>query len=87
MDRVSFANRGHDHSGFPAFLYMTTLSLSFMAAIDWVQATEAFSYLEIAKAAPLFPTELLPYHFAQRWVPHYLVSMLASLSGLSIGHV
>jgi hypothetical protein len=67
-----------------SFLHVSTYSLSFTAAIDWVQATDACSYLAIARAAPALPVDLLPYHFAQRWVPHYLVGLVAGLPGLGI---
>ncbi len=67
------------------FLYLTTYSLPNMAAIEWVQAIDAYSYLAIAKAAPSFPSELLPYHFSQRWLPHYLVGLLAKLLAIDVG--
>jgi hypothetical protein len=67
------------------FLYLTRYQVSFREAIDWVQATDVYSYLVIASSAPNLPTESLPFHFAQRWLPHYLVGCLAEFLSIDLG--
>lgn len=84
MDKLTNASRAAIVLASLLFLHVTTYSLSFTAAVDWVQATDAYSYLAIAGAAPVLPADLLPYHFAQRWVPHYLVGLIAALPGFGL---
>lgn len=69
------------------FLYASTYQLPFLAAIDWVQATDVYSYLQISAAAPGLPAEALPYHFSQRWIPHYFVGVVSSLFSVDLGAV
>lgn len=66
------------------FLYATTLRKSGLDAINWVGATDAYSYLMIASAAPGFPAEQVAFHFAQRWVPHYLIGIFSNVFGVNI---
>lgn len=66
------------------FLYLTRYQLSFVDAIDWVHATDVYSYLVISSSAPNFPAENIPFHFSQRWIPHYLVGYLASFFGIDL---
>lgn len=67
------------------FLYLTRYHLPFNEAIDWVQATDVYSYLVISSSASKLPTDTIPYHFSQRWIPHYLVGCLAQLFGMDMG--
>jgi hypothetical protein len=67
------------------FLYATTYQLPFMAAIDWVQATDVYSYLHISGSAPGLPAERIAYHFSQRWIPHYLVGIFSILFSVDLG--
>jgi len=66
------------------FLYGTTYQLPFIAAIDWVQATDVYSYLHISESAPGLPAERIAYHFAQRWIPHYLVGIVSVLCSVEL---
>ena len=59
------------------FLYLTTFQLSFFDSINWVQATDVYSYLVISNSTPSLPIDKISYHFAQRWIPHYLTGILA----------
>ena len=59
------------------FLYITTYHLGFLDAVNWVQANDVYTYLIISKAAPAFPLEFIPFHFSQRWIPHYIVGLIA----------
>ena len=63
----------------------TRHNLDIFAAIDWVNATDAYSYLLISSSAPNFPSESIDFHFSQRWIPHYLVGSLAEWSGMGLG--
>lgn len=69
------------------FLYATTYQLPFTAAIDWVQATDVYSYLHISESAPGLPAERIAYHFSQRWIPHYLVGIVSVLFSVDLGMV
>jgi hypothetical protein len=69
------------------FLYATTYQLPFMAAVDWVQATDVYSYLHISGSAPGLPAERIAYHFSQRWIPHYLVGIVSVLFSVDLGMV
>lgn len=69
------------------FLYVTTYQLPFLDTIDWVQATDVYSYLHISKSAPELPAERIAYHFSHRWIPHYLVGIVAVLSSVDLGMV
>ena len=69
------------------FLYATTYQLPFTAAIDWVQATDVYSYLHISQSAPGLPAERIAYHFSQRWIPHYLVGIVSVLFSVDLGMV
>lgn len=62
-----------------SFLYVTTFSLPFKDAINLVQASDVYSYLVISNSAPFFPIEKISFHFAQRWVPHYLTGIFSGL--------
>lgn len=66
-------------------LYLTTFPISGMNAINWVGATDAYSYLTMATASPGFPAESVAFHFAQRWVPHYLIGAFANYFDINIG--
>lgn len=66
------------------FLYATTLRKFGSDAINWVGATDAYSYLMMASFAPGFSTEQVAFHFAQRWVPHYLIGTFANVFGVDI---
>lgn len=66
------------------FLYATTLGKFGSEAINWVGATDAYSYLMLAAAAPGFSAEQVAFHFAQRWVPHYLIGTFANVFGVDI---
>lgn len=66
------------------FVYATTYFPALMVAIEWVQANDAYSYMAIAKAAPSLPADLLPYHFAQRWLPHHMVGLIAGMPSMNI---
>jgi len=59
------------------FLYLTTLQMPFLEAIKWVQATDVYSYLVISNSAPSLPLDKILFHFAQRWIPHYLTGIFA----------
>lgn len=67
------------------FLYLTRYHLPFIEAIDWVQATDVYSYLVISSSAPNLPAESISFHFSQRWIPHYLVGCLAGFLGMDLG--
>lgn len=67
------------------FLYLTRYHLPFIEAIDWVQATDVYSYLVISSSAPNLPAESISFHFSQRWIPHYLVGRLAGFLGMDLG--
>lgn len=66
-------------------LYLTAYHLSFYDSINWVQATDVYSYLVISSAVPNLPVDTVSYHFAQRWVPHYIVGYLASFFNIDLG--
>jgi hypothetical protein len=66
------------------FLYATTLRMAGLDAINWVSATDAYSYLTMASAAPGFSAEQVPFHFAQRWVAHYLIGTFANVFGVDV---
>jgi hypothetical protein len=66
------------------FLYLTRYPLSFLDAVNWVQATDVYSYLIISSAAPNLPTENISFHFAQRWLPHYAVGAFARLFSMDL---
>jgi hypothetical protein len=68
------------------FLLLTNRYLSCDEAIQILQANDICSYLEIAKAAPGFPssTTQIPFHRAQRWIVPFLVGILAKASGVSV---
>lgn len=68
---------------FIALLQLTRYHLDFRQAIDWVQATDVSSYSLIANYAFDTPVKL-EFHFAQRWVPHYIVGVLARTIGCDI---
>lgn len=67
------------------FLYSTRYHLTFIDSINWVQATDVYSYLVISSSAPNLPTESISFHFAQRWMPHYLVGCVAALLDIDLG--
>jgi hypothetical protein len=67
------------------FLYSTRYNLPFIDSINWVQATDVYSYLVISSSAPNLPTESISFHFAQRWMPHYLVGCVAALLDIELG--
>lgn len=67
------------------FLYVTRYHLPFIDSIDWVQATDVYSYLEISSAVPSLPSDEIPLHFAQRWLPHYLVGTAAAFWDIELG--
>jgi hypothetical protein len=67
-----------------ALLLITTYGISFEQSIEWVDANDVYSYLEIARAAPGFPDQRVPYHFSQRFIPHYLVGAVAVYTGLDL---
>jgi len=67
------------------FLYLTRYHLPFYEAIDWVQATDVYSYLVVSSTAPNLPNESIPFHFTQRWIPHYLVGCLAFFGDMDLG--
>jgi len=67
------------------FLYLTRYPLSFLDAVNWVQATDVYSYLIISSAAPNLPTENISFHFAQRWLPHYAVGAFARFFSIDLG--
>ncbi len=67
------------------FLYSTRYHLPFIDSINWVQATDVYSYLVISSSAPNLPTESISFHFAQRWIPHYLVGCVAAILNMDLG--
>jgi hypothetical protein len=67
------------------FLYLTCYHLPFYEAIDWVQATDVYSYLVVSSTAPNLPHETIPFHFSQRWIPHYVVGCLAFFGDMDLG--
>jgi hypothetical protein len=84
MNKLSLVSRVAIVLASLGFLHVTTHWSSLMAAIELVQATDAYYYLAIANVTPALPVDLLPYHFAQRWMPHYLVGLVATAPSLSI---
>lgn len=68
-----------------SYLYSTRYHLPFIDSTNWVQATDVFSYLVISSSAPNLPTESISFHFAQRWIPHYIVGYLADLLNMELG--
>lgn len=67
------------------FLIVTGRHLSFFQAITSVDATDTYSYLNISNAAPGFYSEPIPYHFAQRFIPHYVVGTVSNLLNCELG--
>jgi hypothetical protein len=58
--------------------------MSGLDAINWVNATDAYNYLTMASAAPGFSAEQVAFHFAQRWVPHYLIGTFTNVFRVDI---
>jgi len=48
---------------------------------------DVYSYLHISGSAPGLPAERIAYHFSQRWIPHYLVGIVAVLFSVDLGMV
>lgn len=69
------------------FLHVTTYQLPFLASIDWVHATDVYSYLHISESAPGLPAQRIAYHFSQRWIPHYLVGTVSVLCSIDLSMV
>lgn len=67
-----------------AFLFLTGYHLGFYDAIKLVDANDVYSYLKISSAAPSLPSEPVPFHFAQRFIPHYLVGYAAAAMGIRL---
>lgn len=66
------------------FLYGTKHYASLPDSIINIHAHDAYEYMKIATSAPKFPVEPIPYHFAQRWLPHYLIGWVAYTYNIEI---
>lgn len=69
---------------FLAFLLLTGARQPLMDAVKLVDANDVHSYLKISGAAPALPSDTIPYHFAQRFVPHYLAGYASRFFHISL---
>ena len=80
---VSARTRAAVVAGWLAFVWLTTHWYSWQRTIDLLFGSDMQEYERVARAAPGVPDAPLPSQHAARFVPHYLVGLVAD--GLGVG--